>query len=138
MGLESWITKIQTKRMDKFCKDTRGLKYQLIAEQKNGSVLKTATRDEDVYIVVEEQGINRIVAGFIKKYNDCYFITYHYGGTQMDFGKLKDLLIYKRYGSIYAKSQIDGKEIYVKFFEDQDKELKYEHHGISSCGIGCV
>ena len=78
MGLESWIAKIQTKRMDKFCKDTRGLKYQLIAEQKNGSVLKTATKDENVYIVVEEQGINRIVAGFIKKYNDCYFITYRY------------------------------------------------------------
>lgn len=34
MGLESWIATIQTKRMDKFCKDTRGLKYQLITEQK--------------------------------------------------------------------------------------------------------
>lgn len=56
----------------------------------------------------------------------------------MDFGKLKDLLIYKRYGFIYAKSQIDGKEIYVKFFEDRDKELKYEYRGISSCGIGCL
>lgn len=138
MSLESIIAGMEIRAKENFQNDTKNLKYQLKAEQKNGTILKTASKNEHMFIIIEKDGVNKIVAGFIKKDENCYFQTYCFGGFETEFGKFEDLLIYKRHNSIYARNNIDGKEVFVKFFEDSDSDLKYKYNGIKSSGLGIL
>ena len=134
MSLESFVAGIENKLKKDFTEDTKGLKYQLKAKQNSGRILKTAKRKQDMFIVVEENEKNRILAGFIFDNGKCRFQVYSNGGIDIGFGNFEDLILYKRCNSIHAISKNHNR---VDFYEEDDV-LKYDYYTENSSGRGLL
>ena len=135
MSLEEFCATIENKLQKDFTKNTKGIKYQLKTVLNSGKILKTGERKDDMFIIVEENGENRILASFSLEQDICRFHIFSYGGICIDFGKSDDLLLYKRGKSLHAISTLYNK---VEFYEEEDGTLKYDYYTENSSGRGLL
>lgn len=135
MSLEGLIAGIENKFQKDFTENTKGIKYQLKSILNSGRILKTGKRKNDIFLVIEENKENKILACFLVENEVCIFRTFSYGGICIEFGKSEDLLLYKRQKSIYAISTLHNK---VEFYEDENGILKYDYYTENSQGKGLL